>query len=82
MEILSDPTKLKPLIKKEDLLQVVIETPAGSRNEFAFDPDQGIFALRKCAITWAMVKPVPLAAWAIAPDDRCERPPVQPRTCL
>ena len=28
-------------------MQVVIETPAGSRNKFAFDPDQGIFALKK-----------------------------------
>jgi inorganic pyrophosphatase len=46
MKSLSDPTKLKP-ITKDDLLQVVIETPAGSRNKFAFDPDQGIFALKK-----------------------------------
>ena len=47
MKSLADPTKLKPLIKKEGLVQVIIETPAGSRNKFAFDPDQGIFALKK-----------------------------------
>ena len=47
MKSLTDPTKLKPLNKKDDLLQVIIETPAGSRNKFAFDPDQGIFALKK-----------------------------------
>lgn len=47
MKSLSDPTRLKPVDKKEGLLQVIIETPAGSRNKFAFDPDQGIFALKK-----------------------------------
>ncbi|MFC6647177.1 inorganic diphosphatase [Granulicella cerasi] len=46
MKSLASPTKLKP-ITRDDLLQVVIETPAGSRNKFAFDPDQGIFALKK-----------------------------------
>jgi inorganic pyrophosphatase len=44
---LSDPTNLKPIDKKNGLLQVIIETPAGSRNKFAFDPKQGIFALKK-----------------------------------
>lgn len=47
MKSLADPTKLKPLDKKEGLLQVVIETPAGSRNKFAFDPEQEIFAVKK-----------------------------------
>src|ERR1700747_3786337 len=47
MKSLADPTRLKPLIKKDDLLQVIIETPAGTRNKFAYDPDQGIFALKK-----------------------------------
>jgi inorganic pyrophosphatase len=44
---LSDPTKLKPVDKKEGTLQVIIETPKGSRNKYAFDPDQEIFALKK-----------------------------------
>jgi inorganic pyrophosphatase len=47
MKSLADPTQLKPIDKKNGLLQVIIETPAGSRNKFAFDPDQGIFALKK-----------------------------------
>ena len=47
MKSLADPTKLKPIDKKDGLLQVIIETPAGSRNKFAFDPDQSVFALKK-----------------------------------
>src|ERR1700759_2292775 len=47
MKSLADPTRLRPMNKKDGLLQVIIETPAGSRNKFAFDPDQGIFALKK-----------------------------------
>jgi len=38
---------LKPIEKKDDLLQVIVETPRGCRNKFAFDPDQRIFALKK-----------------------------------
>jgi inorganic pyrophosphatase len=47
MKFLADPTRLKPISKRDGLLQVIVETPAGSRNKFAFDPDQGIFALKK-----------------------------------
>jgi inorganic pyrophosphatase len=43
---LADPTRLKPM-DKDGLLQVIVETPAGSRNKFAFDPDQEVFALKK-----------------------------------
>jgi len=46
LKALSDPTSLKPIDKK-DGLQVIIETPAGSRNKFAFDTKQEIFALKK-----------------------------------
>jgi inorganic pyrophosphatase len=46
VKALSDPTRLKPIDKKDGLLQVIIETPAGSRNKFAYDPDQGIFTLK------------------------------------
>src|SRR6185437_6465565 len=38
--------KLKP-IEKGDVVQVIIETPAGSRNKFSFDVEQGIFAHKK-----------------------------------
>jgi inorganic pyrophosphatase len=44
---LADPTQLKPIDKKDGLLQVIVETPKGSRNKFAFDPEQEIFALKK-----------------------------------
>ena len=43
---LTDPTKLKP-IDKDGILQVIIETPKGSRNKYSFDPDQKIFSLKK-----------------------------------
>jgi inorganic pyrophosphatase len=43
---LADPTKLKPIDKKDGTLQVIIETPKGSRNKFSFDPDQEIFSLK------------------------------------
>lgn len=43
---LSDPTQLKPSGKKAGMLQVVIETPKGSRNKYAFDAEQKIFALK------------------------------------
>jgi inorganic pyrophosphatase len=47
MKSLADPTQLKPIRKKDGLVQVIIETPAGCRNKFAFDPVQGIFTLKK-----------------------------------
>jgi inorganic pyrophosphatase len=47
MKALANPSQLSPLDRKEELLQVIVETPAGSRNKFAFDPDQSIFAVKK-----------------------------------
>lgn len=45
---LADPSRLKPIDRKDPgLLRVVIETPKGSRNKFAFDPDDQIFELKK-----------------------------------
>jgi inorganic pyrophosphatase len=44
---LSDPTKLEPFNGKDGLLRVIIETPRGSRNKYAFDPEQEIFCLKK-----------------------------------
>lgn len=44
---LADPTKLKPVDKNDGILQVIVETPKGNRNKFAFDPEQGIFMLKK-----------------------------------
>src|ERR1700684_418973 len=56
MKSLADPTRLKPIDKKDGLLQVIIETPQGSRNKFAFDPDQEIFTL-KAVLPAGMVFP-------------------------
>ena len=65
---LADPTTLEPYHAKskdstsgtgkpgEDLLQVVIETPRGSRNKYSFDPEQRVFRL-KSALPSGMVFP-------------------------
>jgi inorganic pyrophosphatase len=44
---LADPTQLKPLEPKDGTLQVIIETPKGSRNKYAYDTEQKIFSLTK-----------------------------------
>jgi inorganic pyrophosphatase len=44
----ADPTRLLAFEdKKKDVVQVVIETPKGSRNKFAFDTKQHVFILKK-----------------------------------
>ena len=65
---LADPTGLEPFKAKpkssrsgtaepgEELLQVVIETPRGSRNKYSFDEDDHIFRL-KAALPAGMVFP-------------------------
>ncbi len=47
MKSLANPTRLKPTLDEDGLVQVIIETPAGCRNKFAFDPEQSIFVLKK-----------------------------------
>lgn len=45
---LADPIRLKPFDSEDkQLLRVVIETPKGSRNKFAFNPDERVFELDK-----------------------------------
>src|SRR5579864_6370748 len=45
---LADPSRLNPRDSDDKkMLRVVIETPKGSRNKFAFDPKQHIFELKK-----------------------------------
>jgi inorganic pyrophosphatase len=46
-EIASRSYEAEPIDKKTGLVQVIIETPSGSRNKFAYDPEQAIFALKK-----------------------------------
>jgi len=55
MKSLRNPTKLKPM-QKGHLVQVIVETPAGSRNKFNFDVEQGIFA-HKMALPAGMAFP-------------------------
>jgi inorganic pyrophosphatase len=44
---LLNPTRLKPFVKgSKEMLQVVIETPKGSQNKYAFDPEKRIFKLK------------------------------------
>src|SRR5438270_13170622 len=48
MGMLADPTLLEPLDSDDkQLLTVVVETPKGSRNKYAFDPEQEVFELKK-----------------------------------
>src|SRR4030088_514114 len=45
---LADPSRLKPVDPKDDeIIKVVIETPKGSRNKYAFDEDEKAFRLKK-----------------------------------
>lgn len=44
---MANPTRLKPIDRDAGILQVVVETPKGCRNKFAFDPEQRVFTLRK-----------------------------------
>ena len=43
---MANPVRLKPL-DEDGQVQVVIETPKGSRNKYAFDPEQRSFKLKK-----------------------------------
>jgi inorganic pyrophosphatase len=44
---LNNPSLLKSLAKDDGIVQVIIETPKGSRNKYAFDEKQRVFALTK-----------------------------------
>jgi inorganic pyrophosphatase len=44
---LANPDKLGPAKKQNGIVQAIVETPKGSRNKFAFDPEQKIFALSR-----------------------------------
>jgi inorganic pyrophosphatase len=47
MGALADPTRLRSSDQgNPDIVQVVIETPKGSRNKYAFDPKQKVFELK------------------------------------
>jgi inorganic pyrophosphatase len=45
---LADPSRLKPIdTDDKEVVHVIIETPKGSRNNYAFDVDQKAFTLKK-----------------------------------
>ena len=45
---LADPSRLKPVDSDDDeIIKVIIETPKGSRNKYAFDPAEKAFTLKK-----------------------------------
>ena len=44
---LANPSLLKPLNKNDDkIIRVIVETPKGSRNKYAFDKDARVFELK------------------------------------
>jgi inorganic pyrophosphatase len=48
---LADPSRLEPIVDDDDdeIIEVVIETPKGSRNKYAFDPEERTFTLKEGA---------------------------------
>jgi inorganic pyrophosphatase len=45
---LADPSRIQGVDNDDpSIVQVVIETPKGSRNKYAFDPEQRVFELKK-----------------------------------
>lgn len=44
---MANPEELPPQRQQDGRLQVIIETPRGSRNKYSFDPEQKIFTLKK-----------------------------------
>src|SRR5947207_13326621 len=44
---LRDPSSLKALGEDEGMIRVIIETPKGSRNKYAFDAQEKVFRLKK-----------------------------------
>ncbi|HXN54212.1 MAG TPA: inorganic diphosphatase [Candidatus Acidoferrum sp.] len=45
---LADPSRLRPVDKDDnEVVRVIIETPKGSRNKYAFDQDERAFTLKR-----------------------------------
>jgi inorganic pyrophosphatase len=45
---MADPSRLKPVVKDDkQIVRVVIETPQGSRNKYAFDQKERMFEVKK-----------------------------------
>lgn len=54
---LADPVRLNPSTDDGRLVQVIVETPKGSRNKYAYDPEQRVFTLSRVLPT-GMVFPL------------------------
>jgi inorganic pyrophosphatase len=70
----ANPILLAPFDKKTDALQVIIETPKGSRNKYAFDEGQGMFLLKK-VLPAGMAFPYD---FGFVPSTRAEEPRQRP----
>jgi inorganic pyrophosphatase len=47
-KFLADPSRLKPMdADDQETIKVIIETPKGSRNKYAYDQEERIFVLKK-----------------------------------
>ena len=45
---LSDPSRLPPFAANDETtIHVIVETPKGSRNKYAFDPEKTVYTLKK-----------------------------------
>ena len=46
---LANPSHLNPIVDddNDEVIKIVIETPKGSRNKYAFDPEERTFTLKK-----------------------------------
>ena len=53
---MADPTVLKPIDKQQGILQVVVETPKGSRVKYSYDDKTGMLELKK-ALPEGMIFP-------------------------
>src|SRR5437016_5609685 len=40
--------RIPAIDKKQQCLNAIVETPKGSRNKFAYDPESGVIALKRC----------------------------------
>ena len=65
---MANPVLLKPVNKADGIIQVIIETPKGSRNKFAFDVEQNIFTVK--AVLPAGTELLPLRFRIPAQDPR------------
>jgi hypothetical protein len=78
----ADPTKLKPLDKKDHLLQVIIEAPAGVRNKFAFEGELVRASHSKSrGKSYGAIAPIKTSAASTLASPLAVRMPISPSFC-